>query len=111
MASTRWSHEDERILRVYYQMHGADWDGWAMLLPDRSPTSICEKAKRMSLTRGGPMPAPALRLSDEQVLRMFHRGVEPSRIDRVLDAQPGTAHDIVVYSWAQEKERFYGYNT
>lgn len=111
MASTRWSREDERILRTYYQMHGSDWEGWAMLLPERSPTSIREKAKKMNLMKSGPAPAATLRLSDSQVMRMFHQGVEPSRIDRILNAQPGTAHDIVVYSWAMEKERFYGYNT
>ncbi|MBO7702018.1 MAG: hypothetical protein J6S36_03805 [Eggerthellaceae bacterium] len=36
----------------------------------------------------------------------YHRcGYAPSKIDRVLNLEPGTAHDLMVRRWADENDR------
>lgn len=107
MAQTRWSREDERVLAALYERVGADWDGWAALLPGRGPAGIRSKAERMGLRFeiAASYSRPAV-LDEGEVMRMLRGGFEPSRIDRVLGLESGTAHDLIVQEWAADKRAF-----
>lgn len=45
----RWSDAETATLLANYQAHGADWDGWAELLPGRTIGAIHSKAHLLGL--------------------------------------------------------------
>ena len=34
----RWTPDEDAAIREHYPEHGARWNGWARLMPDRMPT-------------------------------------------------------------------------
>lgn len=33
-----WTEREDDLIRRHYPAHGASWDGWARLMPERKPT-------------------------------------------------------------------------
>ena len=48
-AANHWSNDEIRTLVSNYGAHGADWDGWRLLIPDKSANAIKTCASRLGL--------------------------------------------------------------
>lgn len=46
---SRWTEEEDAILGEHYPRHGAVWDGWTNLLPDRNANGISYRAYRLGI--------------------------------------------------------------
>lgn len=44
-----WTSEELRRLRVNYPLHGPSWEGWAKVLPGRTPAIIAAKARYLRI--------------------------------------------------------------
>lgn len=118
-----WTDAEIHALRVYYPIHGADWDGWAEVLDGRSTKAIRRKAglldiyhedmrksperKRPEKEYRGPQyrehefkptPDPYERL----ILRLMHEGKSLSEIDRQMHWHPNRAKQILMERWKRE---------
>lgn len=109
MATTSWSREEDRILAANYPSHGSSWVGWESLLPDRTGSSIRNRAQKIGVSRDDYV-LPRVTMS-ESIIRMFHEGSTCSRIDELLGLHDGKAHDVVVKAWYEEKQRGRGFGT
>lgn len=48
-----------------------------------------------------------VRAPDELMIRkLFREGLAPSLIDQRMKLCPGTAHDSIVYDWAEDRKRY-----
>lgn len=99
-----WSPDEDRLLRANYPSHGSTWEGWRRLLPDRTESSIRNRAQRLDIFRD-QYATTASDDADERVIQLFHAGWPCSRIDGVLGLPEGRAHRVVVGSWADETEQ------
>lgn len=45
----QWTNAEIKILIHHYGRHGADWDGWRLLLPGKSASAIRSCASRLGL--------------------------------------------------------------
>ncbi len=52
-----WTGEEIQRLRANYPLHGRSWDGWAKVLPGRTPAIIAAKAHYLRI----PSPHPSTR--------------------------------------------------
>lgn len=106
--SSPWSDDEVEILKAHYDEHGASWDGWAMLLPDRSENAICKKAHGIKMERAvkakarKPRAKRAVDSREAVVLRMMKQGMSPSQIDRKMKWVPGRTHSIVIDRWRRD---------
>lgn len=55
---TRWTKDEDAVLREHFAKHGRGWDGWALVLPGRSQQAIYTRASKLGLS-SGRRPAPA----------------------------------------------------
>ena len=39
-----WTPEEDEAVRMHYPLHGPNWDGWAALLPGRTPKAVTQRA-------------------------------------------------------------------
>lgn len=49
----QWANEEIKTLINHYGRHGADWDGWRLLLPGKSASAIKTCASRLGLLSFG----------------------------------------------------------
>ena len=49
-----WTPEEDATLREHYPAHGADWNGWAKLLPGRTAGAMHTRAYVLGLRYEGP---------------------------------------------------------
>ena len=51
----RWTEQEDALIREHYPEHGALWDGWAKLMPERNPTKddIHNRAHKLGIKRYG----------------------------------------------------------
>lgn len=52
--SRQWTEEEDAALMAGYGKHGARWEGWKMILPGRSHSSIGARANRLGLRMSNP---------------------------------------------------------
>ena len=50
----RWTPDEDALLREYYPRHGPKWEGWEMLLPRRSHSSIAGRACKIGVRMRDP---------------------------------------------------------
>lgn len=55
---SKWSPEEDAILRACYSRAGAAWGGWGTLLPNRSTLAIRNRANYIGLHYDGPTKVP-----------------------------------------------------
>lgn len=51
MSGKPYSRAEDEALRKHYPEHGRLWDGWAVLLPGRTPNSISIRAHKLGIRR------------------------------------------------------------
>lgn len=49
MSGNKWSTSDEKTLRECYPTYGPSWDGWKLLLPERSLAAIANHASMLGI--------------------------------------------------------------
>lgn len=49
VSANHWSNAEIKTLIHHYGRHGADWDGWRLLLPGKSASAIKNCASRLGL--------------------------------------------------------------
>ena len=105
---SEWSEDETAIIKAHYDEHGASWDGWEMLLPGRSRSSITKKAHRLKMERAvnakkrGPKARKAADSREAVVLRMMKQGLSPSQIDKKMRWVPGRTKMIVIDRWRRD---------
>ena len=121
-----WSDDEIAILRAHYEQRGPSWDGWESLLPDRSKHSIRSCAMRIGVNSpqmdcdGVPLREKRARERkqrrererlrppdprEQEVSALMHKGIEPSRIDKLQGWADGTARAVMTKKWLREKEQ------
>lgn len=48
---TRWTEEEDELIREHYPEHGGVWDGWSELMPERMPTPETIYARAYAIRR------------------------------------------------------------
>jgi hypothetical protein len=66
----RWSEAEEEAVAREFPSHGQDWEGWAEILPGRTPGAIKARASALGvgLERG---PVPWTEAEDETLIRHY----------------------------------------
>lgn len=62
----RFTPEEDELIRYHYPIEGMAWDGWAVLVPNHSTSSIASRANRLGLV--GPHPKHAWTEEEDRVL-------------------------------------------
>lgn len=50
----KWTAEEDAALKEHYPTHGAVWDGWEDILPDRTVNGISYRAGRLGVRCENP---------------------------------------------------------
>lgn len=119
----RWTDEQDQLLRDNYAEHGRAWDGWAVLLPNRTNRAIAARAQRMGLASKRPKRADSQRQKrphaadnrhrdraivwepdpyEEHVLACMQAGMLPSEIDESMLWYRGTTRLILTNRWERD---------
>lgn len=108
--STKWSRDEEKILRAHYdEEHDHKWEGWESLLPGRSSNAIRAKAYALHLydipAKEKPVQQPMLMEPiDGFVLTCFRSGLTPAQIDKMKGWRPGKAKMLLTEIWRRMKD-------
>lgn len=119
-----WTDAEVNALRVYYPIHGADWEGWVEVLNCRSKKAIRRKAglldirhKDMRKSPERKRPAKIRREPEHRnydytptpdpyehhILKLMHEGKSLSEIDRQMHWHPNRAKQILMERWKRER--------
>lgn len=100
---TDWLEDEDVKLVTHYESRGSLWEGWKLVLPDRSSQEIRRRAKALQINQRS-----LERAREIDVLSLMKTGASPSRIDTMLGCKPGTAHDTVVTRWVRTNPELRG---
>lgn len=120
-----WTDAEIHSLRVYYPIHGADWEGWAEVLEGRTKKAIQRKAGLLDIFHKDmrksperkrpehvhreaehrsydfqPMPDPYEGL----ILRLLHEGKTLREIDKRMHWHPNRAKQILTERWKRLRD-------
>lgn len=120
MYNEPWSEDEIAIIMANYPERGGEWEGWEMLLPNRTKASIAAKANRMHVysevkkprkkyvrrkkqtkepvTRIEP-PKPTPDPMERVVLRERKQGMTLAQIDKAHRWHSGRAYLILTEMW------------
>lgn len=73
-----WTKEEDALLREHFPVHGAGWDGWAVLIPRRSCKAIADRARKLCIGRQRAF-------TDAERVRILRTVV---RLAESMDAEP-----------------------
>lgn len=102
-ATNQWTEAEDEVLRAHYLERGPRWQGWADLLPDRTPRAIQSRAQRLRLASRGNTPDDASR-HEADVASMMESGMTVTQIDEALGLPHGAARSIAAEMWRRDKE-------
>lgn len=108
MASGRWTLLEDEMVVEYYQERGPRWEGWKDVLPNRTYSSIRDRAKRLGVQKSRYNAVTTIKYMEpdpyeDDVFIRLEAGFAPSQIDEVMGWPRGTAAAIAVDKWRRER--------
>lgn len=124
MFTSKWSLDEEAIVKAHYEEHGPHWVGWESLLPDRTEAAIQRKAGILGIKSKAPIKRKRPKKPDvtyvelrhnvvaevtpdpmeKPILAMMRAGMTPAQIDRKMKWRPGKTAHILSEMWKRENQ-------